>query len=104
MIGRSGMLRLDSRCWIFLGVSLFLLARPALAAEQPFSKWFRYGAEVDLAWDVSGDSAKPLQVSIRSKDAKESAQAHKILVLYPRASSAYDTEITRILRVFDDKD
>src|SRR4026209_1538228 len=100
MIGRSGMLRLDSRCWILLGVMLFLLARPALAAEQPFSKWFRYGAEVDLAWDVVGDSAKPLQVSIRSRDTRDGAQVYRVLILYPRASSAYDTETTRILRVF----
>src|SRR4030095_2535217 len=75
-----------------------------LAAEQPFAKWFRYGAEVDLAWEGTGDPAKPLQGSIRSRDARDTAQVYRLLIMYPRASSAYDTETTRILRVFDDKD
>jgi len=104
MILGRGSLRIDLRFWLFASLTLLALACPASAAEQPFAKWFRYGAEVDLAWDVRGDSAKPLQVTIRSRDAKDSAPAYRVLVLYPRASSAYDTEITRILRVFDDKE
>ena len=90
--------------WLLAGLTILALARPAPAAEQVFSKWFRYGADVELAWEVRGDPANPLQVVIRSKDAKDSAPAYRVLVLYPRASSAYDTEITRILRVFDDKE
>jgi putative ABC transport system substrate-binding protein len=96
--------RTGARFWVLASLLLLLFARPALAAGQPFSEWFRYGAEVASAWQFTVDSAKPLQVSIRPKNAGNNTRAYRVLVLYPRASSAYDTEITRILRVFDDKE
>src|SRR5438128_9749781 len=76
------------------------LAGPALADDQPFSKWFRYGSDIDAIWKVAGDPANPMQVSIRRKDAAQREPAKRLLVLYPRPSSAYDIAITKILRYF----
>jgi putative tryptophan/tyrosine transport system substrate-binding protein len=77
---------------------------PALADDQPFSKWFKYGSDIETAWDVAGDAAKPLQVSIRRKGIEQRGAAKRVLVLYPRPSSAYDIAITKILQVFDSKE
>jgi putative ABC transport system substrate-binding protein len=74
------------------------------AEEQPFSKWFRYGSDIDAAWDVSGDAANPTQLSIRWKREHHPQPQARILVLYPRQSSAYDIAMTKILRVFDAKE
>ena len=102
MMAAIGVLRSFSSVWI-IALMLFCAGLPASAQDKPFSKWFRYGAEVDAAWQVAGGS-NPLQVSIRRKGTKEGTAVKRVMVLYPRASSAYDTEITRILRVFDDKE
>jgi len=104
MIAAVGILPSISRIWIIAGLMLFSAGLPASAQDKPFSKWFRYGAEVDAAWQVAGDFTNPLQLSIRRKGTKEGTPVKRVMVLYPRASSAYDTEITRILRVFDDKE
>jgi len=80
-----------------------LLTGTALADDQPFSNWFRYGSDINTAWKVVGDPTDPMQVSITSKEG-EPKRAKRVLVLYPRASSAYDIAITKILHVFDTKE
>ena len=45
-----------------------------------------------------------MQVRIRHKVGSSAAKPSRILVLYPRASSAYDVAITKILRVFEEKE
>lgn len=74
----------------------------AVAADQPFAKWFKYSAYVDNAWTVTGDPNLPLQVSIRPKAG--TGPAKKVMVLYPRPSSAYDIAISEILRTFTTKE
>jgi putative ABC transport system substrate-binding protein len=76
----------------------------AIAATdtQPFSKWFKYAPEVTRQWEIKGDVAKPLRVVIRNNLSQ--GRLRKVLVLYPRASSAYDVAITQILQVFANKD
>ncbi len=49
-----------------------------------------------------GDPTNPLVVSINRKDGV--GPVRRVLVLYPRASSAYDTAITEILRTFSAKE
>ena len=85
------------------------LTATAAAENRPFAAWFKYASEIDAAWDVSGDPAKPNVVSIRQKSAEnQSAEKRgtprRVLVLYPRPSSAYDIAITKILNVFDSKE
>ena len=86
----------------FVSLSPSLLI-PAAAQDRTNSKWFRYGAGVDQAWDVSGDPAKPMQFSITRKGMELRRSSQRVLVLYPRPSSAYDVAITKILQVFEAK-
>jgi putative tryptophan/tyrosine transport system substrate-binding protein len=81
----------------------FSLVRPAAAQPTPTSNWFRYGAEVEKSWGVSGDPAKPMQFSITRKGMELRRSSQRVLVLYPRPSSAYDVAITKILQVFETK-
>src|SRR3712207_7518169 len=82
-----------------LGATPLLLAsplvRPAAAQNRPASKWFRYVTGVEDFWDVSGDPAKPMQFSITRKGMELRRSSQRVLVLYPRPSSAYDVAITR---------
>lgn len=71
------------------------------AGPEPFAKWFKFTANVSNEWDVKGD-ADPNQVTIANKDKR--GPARRVLVLYPRASSAYDIAITQILQVFATKE
>ena len=89
------------------GASL-LIRNPAQAQSQPaarslFADWFRYGAELDRTWSISEVPGNPNRVAIRPLGMEANAQ-RRMLVLYPRASSAYDTAVTKILDVFDDKE
>ena len=82
-----------------------LLARvPAAAQTRPgYSAWFKYAAEeVERFWNVSEVEGDPNRVVIRPLG-MEINSGRRMMVLYPRASSAYDTAITKILDVFDDK-
>ena len=84
-----------------------LLSSPLICAAgaqvRPNSKWFRYGAAVEEAWDVSGDPAKPMQFAVTRKGMELRRTSQRVLVLYPRPSSAYDVAITKILQVFESK-
>ena len=74
----------------------------AAADAQPFAKWFKYAPEMSRQWEIAGDAANPLQVSVKNN--LKQGKLRKVLVLYPRASSAYDIAITQILQVFSNKD
>jgi len=75
---------------------------PAAAQPRPFDKWFKYSADIDNVWNVAGNPASAMHVSITRKD--PSGPLKKVVVLYPRPSSAYDTAITEILRTFVTKE
>ena len=79
------------------------LLRTAIAQARPSSKWFRYGAAVEDSWDISGDPSKPMQFSVTRKGMELRRSSQRVLVLYPRPSSAYDVAITKILQVFESK-
>jgi putative ABC transport system substrate-binding protein len=79
------------------------IATGATGAEHAtFSKWFKYGPDIEKSWDVKGDAAQPMYVSLRRKEGAGSLK--RVLVLYPRPSSAYDIAITEILRTFTAKE
>jgi len=85
--------------------SLIVLPLAVLAAAQPAptSKWFRYAANIEETWMVSETAGNPMQFEIQRKK-KDGGAVQHILVLYPRASSAYDIAISKILQVLDSKD
>ena len=79
------------------------IATRATGAEpHPFSKWFKYSPDIENSWDVASNAAQPMYVSLRRKDA--AGPLKRVLVLYPRPSSAYDIAITEILRTFAAKE
>jgi len=87
------------------GATLIALAGSALADDKPeFTKWFRYSPDVEAAWKISQVAGKPLQASISRVGEETRGSARRVLVLYPRPSSAYDIAITKILHVFEAKE
>ena len=89
--------RISARVGLVAGLLLMSMA-PAGAQERAYSKWFRYGEGIDTAWEITGDAAKPLQALIRRKGWEHRTSPRRVLVLYPRPSSAYDVAITKILQ------
>ena len=85
-------------------LALLSMGVPALAQGAPAAKWFRYAAVIDKAWVVSEVPGNPLQFEIERKTRETGAARKRVLVLYPRASSAYDIAISKILQVFESKD
>lgn len=74
------------------------------AQEAAISNWFRYDSGAATGWDASMDRSDPMRVVIHRTIAQGSTATRHVLVLYPRASSAYDIAITKILQVFEAKD
>jgi putative tryptophan/tyrosine transport system substrate-binding protein len=65
--------------------------------------WFKIGSDVTREWHIVPSAQDPLVLQIRPKRLVSSRPMRRVLVLYPRASSAYDTAITKIVNVFEDK-
>ncbi len=86
-----------------IAVALLILPSPA-DAEPAYADWFRYGDSVTASWYVSEVPGDPNQVQIRPRYASDKSPKRKVMVVYPRPSSAYDTAITKILDIFAEKD
>jgi putative ABC transport system substrate-binding protein len=81
------------------------VATSASAEEQPAPEWFKtVGDSVQQSWVVSAVADDPLQKRIVRKGPTAGAAARRVMVLYPRPSSAYDVAITKMLEVFAEKD
>jgi len=92
-------------CFRLAAIGIFLSAASATAAEEhAYTKWFRYGGGVDTAWTLTADPANPLRISIRRNATDLRGPVKRVLVLYPRPSSAYDIAITKILHIFEAKE
>jgi putative tryptophan/tyrosine transport system substrate-binding protein len=78
--------------------------RPLVAMASPLSEWFKFDSTVLNAWHISEKQNDPSVVSILPKRLDEAKLKKRIMIMYPRASSAYDIAITKILNVFEDKE
>jgi putative ABC transport system substrate-binding protein len=76
----------------------------APAANERFAGWFRYSSDLQSHWEFAADPRDPLQLTIRPKVTEQNGPRKKVLVLYPRASSAYDIAISQVLSVFASKE
>jgi putative ABC transport system substrate-binding protein len=72
-------------------------------AAPSYASWFRYSDEVLANWTVSPVDGDPMQAVIRHRDPFHGGKTLRVFVLYPRPSSAYDTAISKILEVFQEK-
>jgi len=85
-------------------LAAYLICGAALAADQPFSRWFRYGRGLENQWQFIADAQDPMRLSIRPRTPDGGGPRKKVLVLYPRPSSAYDIAISEVLKDFDRKE
>jgi len=86
-------------------VALWLLLAPSAKSQEPSdTKWFRYSEEIDKSWAITADAADPMHVSVQRRSAELPGSAKRVLVLYPRPSSAYDVAITKMLTIFELKE
>ena len=100
------MLKVSFR-FIRAALAIMLLSsfvQQAAAETAPRGAWFDYGKSAGDAWSFAEVDGDPLRISIRRDATPQVGALRRILVLYPRPSSAYDTAITKILDVFADKD
>jgi putative tryptophan/tyrosine transport system substrate-binding protein len=81
--------------------------QPATVGAAPtmiaIGSWFKIGTEVTRDWNIIQPGTDPNILQIRPKRLISSRPLRRLLVLYPRTSSAYDTAITKIVSVFEDK-
>ncbi len=84
---------------------LLALAQSAWCAPPPeLSAWFRYSSDVTTAWRISETPGDSLKAVVRRNGDQGSHRLRRVLVLYPRPSTAYDIAITKILHVFESKE
>ena len=76
-------------------------AHTAVQARPNYWEWFKYADAVLEKWNVR-EGADPDTVEITSRRAAV-GKPQRILIVYPRPSSAYDVAITKILGIFEDK-
>ncbi|MGI9405282.1 MAG: ABC transporter substrate-binding protein [Hyphomicrobiaceae bacterium] len=78
-------------------------------AKPEYASWFRYRDSVKAHWSVTGVAGDPNKVVIRIKgnETPEGVKVeprYRVMVLYPRPSSAYDIAISKILNMFAERD
>ncbi|HZP74926.1 MAG TPA: ABC transporter substrate binding protein [Pseudolabrys sp.] len=98
----TALIRIFGRGAVFVALMLCVSGGFAHAGDHPFDKWFKYSADIESAWVVEGNPADPLTVTVRPKNG--TGLLKKVMVLYPRPSSAYDIAISTIFRVFTNKE
>ncbi len=92
-----------------LGIAIFILStilsiQQTIGAVAPsYADWFGYDNSVSPSWIFSAVEADPYQVIIHRKGTRPGEANRRVFVFYPRPSSAYNTAITSILNVFDEK-
>ena len=101
MTCRGQLMRCVRRFVLPVLVAASCVTSSASAAAPGYADWFRYGSDAVETWIIS-ETADPNEVHIKRKT-EASGPLRRVLVLYPRVSSAYDIAITQILRVFERK-
>ncbi|MCZ8271337.1 MAG: ABC transporter substrate binding protein [Beijerinckiaceae bacterium] len=82
-----------------------LAQQPAGNAPSPnpnYWDWFKYSPRILEKWVVEA-TENPNHVELEPIRRPASGVRKRVLVIYPRPSSAYDISITKILNVFEDK-
>ena len=88
---------------LFALATVLLLPAGEARATITVLDWFRLSASVVKDWDVVAAPEKADTVRIRPRRYLSSQPLRRVMVLYPRRSSAYDTAMTTILSVLADK-
>lgn len=82
-----------------------LLVLPGLCLAQPIElgSWLKLGPDAAKSWEVVDDSSVPLGAPVAAKNQKRGNQK-QVLIVFPRASSAYDVALNRLLDVFHERE
>ena len=75
---------------------------PVAAARPNYWDWFKYAPSVLSKWAVD-QTDNPNLVELQPIRRLTSGVYKRVLVIYPRPSTAYDIAITKILEAFEDK-
>jgi putative tryptophan/tyrosine transport system substrate-binding protein len=75
----------------------------ALEPKPIYWSWFKFSPAVLDKWNISETPKNPNLINITSRRIEAPDFKLKMLVVYPRPSSAYDIAISKILNVFEDK-
>lgn len=90
-----------------LVLALACVASPGVEAQATgvvaVTDWFKVGSAVLEEWEISVSPTDSNKIRIRPKRTGSTQPLRRIMVLYPRPSSAYDTAITTVLSVMADK-
>ncbi len=84
-------------------VTAFATPAYAAAPETSLGDWFRVGGAVQEDWKIVPDVGDPFMGRVVRQGRTPGEAKQKVLVVYPRPSSAYDVAITQILSVFASK-
>ena len=88
---------------LVLAASTILSSLEPAAAARNYENWFGYDDNVTPTWNFSEVEGDPYQLIIHPEGTTPGEARQRIFVFYPRRSSAYNTAITSILNVFDEK-
>jgi putative tryptophan/tyrosine transport system substrate-binding protein len=73
------------------------------SAKPVYWDWFKYAPEVLRSWDIrETEDVNRVELSPR-RTPGANGTVRKMMLIYPRPSSAYDIAITKILGVFEEK-
>ena len=99
-----------------LGFGIMAPTAPAMAAgfgafvedDAPYADWFRFKESVLKHWSIIGSYSHPDKVLIKMRSADGTGGVienpkWKLMVIYPRPSSAYDVAISKILKLFAER-
>lgn len=90
------------RCALaLLATAVLLFSTPLEAAVQ--SDWFKYAPEIETDWEIRAESADGKLIRVERRGRASGNSTYRVMVLYPRPSSAYDIAITKILQQFQAK-
>ena len=88
---------------VVLAASAILSCLETATAANHYEDWFGYDNNVTPTWTFSAVEGDPYQVKIHPEGTVPGEAARRIFIFYPRRSSAYNTAITSILNVFDER-
>jgi putative ABC transport system substrate-binding protein len=71
-------------------------------AAASFGNWFRLVDHMSSRWHIAADEQDAMRVDLHQEE-NPGGPRRKVLVIYPRPSSAYDIAISRILDLFSAK-
>ena len=84
---------------LFLMV-LCAVAAPPLVAQERTPSWFSPTNVINEKWLLIYNIADPLRFELIQKDAPNTDTPYKIMLAFPKRSSAYDTAVERITEQF----